>query len=96
MRADHADDVGFMLGGCFWDGPLKIIGRVSVQYVCIANKKIHVLDIEAQSINQPISILALFFVVKAFLFISSGNVTKEDKSVCRTMMAYWASFVRNG
>lgn len=30
VRADHADDVGFMLGGCFWDGPLKIIGRVLV------------------------------------------------------------------
>ncbi|XP_075898892.1 carboxylesterase 3 [Nelusetta ayraudi] len=50
VRADHADDVGFMLGGCFWDGPLKII----------------------------------------------GNITKEDESVCRAMMAYWASFVRNG
>lgn len=37
VRADHADDVGFMLGGCFWDGPLKIIGRVPMfcySYIC--------------------------------------------------------------
>lgn len=27
VKADHADDVGFMFGGCFWDGDIKIIGR---------------------------------------------------------------------
>ncbi|XP_074534089.1 carboxylesterase 3 isoform X2 [Halichoeres trimaculatus] len=50
VKADHADDVGFMFGGCFWDGDIKII----------------------------------------------GTITKEDESLCRTMMAYWANFVRNG
>ncbi|TWW76180.1 Carboxylesterase 5A [Takifugu flavidus] len=25
-----------------------------------------------------------------------GNVTKEDEDVCRTMMAYWATFIRTG
>ncbi|KAM9854903.1 carboxylesterase 3 [Aulostomus maculatus] len=50
VKADHADDVGFVFGGCFWNGHIKII----------------------------------------------GNITKEDESVCRTMMAYWGSFVRTG
>lgn len=27
VKADHADDVGFMFGGCFWNGHAKIIGR---------------------------------------------------------------------
>lgn len=26
VRADHADDVGFVFGGCFWDGRIKITG----------------------------------------------------------------------
>uniref|UniRef100_A0A8C2X3D8 Carboxylic ester hydrolase n=1 Tax=Cyclopterus lumpus TaxID=8103 RepID=A0A8C2X3D8_CYCLU len=26
VKADHADDVGFMFGGCFWSGHTKIIG----------------------------------------------------------------------
>eukprot|EP00066_Takifugu_rubripes_P026358 XP_011615624.1 PREDICTED: carboxylesterase 4A [Takifugu rubripes] len=26
----------------------------------------------------------------------TGNVTKEDEDVCRTMMAYWATFIRTG
>lgn len=30
VRADHADDVGFMFGGCFWNGQIKITGRFSV------------------------------------------------------------------
>uniref|UniRef100_A0A8C7ZF59 Carboxylesterase 2a n=1 Tax=Oryzias sinensis TaxID=183150 RepID=A0A8C7ZF59_9TELE len=50
VRADHADDVGFVFGGCFWDGHMKI----------------------------------------------TGNVTEEDERVCRTMMSYWANFVRTG
>uniref|UniRef100_A0A3P9IZB7 Carboxylic ester hydrolase n=1 Tax=Oryzias latipes TaxID=8090 RepID=A0A3P9IZB7_ORYLA len=50
VRADHADDVGFVFGGCFWDGRIKI----------------------------------------------TGNVTEEDERVCRTMMSYWANFVRTG
>lgn len=50
VKADHADDVGFMFGGCFWNGHIKII----------------------------------------------GNITKEDESLCRTMMAYWGSFTRTG
>uniref|UniRef100_UPI0037E92D00 carboxylesterase 3 n=1 Tax=Semicossyphus pulcher TaxID=241346 RepID=UPI0037E92D00 len=50
VKADHADDVGFMFGGCFWNGHIKI----------------------------------------------TGNITKEDESLCRTMMAYWANFVRTG
>ncbi|RCU34961.1 hypothetical protein DVA76_18560 [Acinetobacter baumannii] len=27
---------------------------------------------------------------------SSGNITKEDESLCRTMMAYWANFASTG
>ncbi|KAM7002567.1 carboxylesterase 3 [Tautogolabrus adspersus] len=50
VKADHADDVGFMFGGCFWNGDIKII----------------------------------------------GNINKEDESLCKTMMAYWANFVRSG
>ncbi|XP_040895227.1 carboxylesterase 3 [Toxotes jaculatrix] len=50
VKADHADDVGFMFGGCFWNGHIKII----------------------------------------------GNITKEDERLCRTMIAYWANFVRTG
>lgn len=25
-----------------------------------------------------------------------GNVTKEDEDVCRSMMSYWAAFIRTG
>ncbi|KAL4004043.1 collagen type VI alpha [Sarotherodon galilaeus] len=50
VKADHADDVGLMLGGCFWNGNIKIL----------------------------------------------GNITKEDERFCRTMMSYWANFVRSG
>ncbi|XP_034541974.1 carboxylesterase 3 [Notolabrus celidotus] len=50
VKADHADDVGFMFGGCFWDGDIKIV----------------------------------------------GPITKEDESLCKTMMAYWANFIRTG
>ena len=27
VKADHADDVGFMFGACFWNGHIKLIGR---------------------------------------------------------------------
>ncbi|KAM3608545.1 uncharacterized protein V6R79_000794 [Siganus canaliculatus] len=50
VKADHADDVGFMFGGCFWNGDVKII----------------------------------------------GSVTKDDETLCRTMMKYWANFARTG
>ncbi|XP_029951956.1 carboxylesterase 3 [Salarias fasciatus] len=29
VKADHADDVGFVFGGCFWNGEIKIIGNVT-------------------------------------------------------------------
>ncbi|XP_056138161.1 carboxylesterase 5A-like [Lampris incognitus] len=29
VKADHADDVGFMFGGCFWGGQIKIIGTIT-------------------------------------------------------------------
>ncbi|GAA6224619.1 carboxylesterase 5A-like isoform X2 [Lates japonicus] len=29
VKADHADDVGFMFGGCFWNGRIKIIGNIT-------------------------------------------------------------------
>ncbi|XP_036964376.1 carboxylesterase 3 isoform X2 [Acanthopagrus latus] len=29
VKADHADDVGFMFGGCFWDGHIKVIGNIT-------------------------------------------------------------------
>lgn len=38
VKADHADDVGFMFGGCFWDGQIKVIGKLCImccpQYRC--------------------------------------------------------------
>uniref|UniRef100_A0A3B4TE44 Carboxylic ester hydrolase n=1 Tax=Seriola dumerili TaxID=41447 RepID=A0A3B4TE44_SERDU len=27
VKADHADDVGFVFGGCFWNGHIRIIGN---------------------------------------------------------------------
>ncbi|XP_047206887.1 carboxylesterase 3 [Girardinichthys multiradiatus] len=50
VKTDHGDDVGFVFGGCFWNGHIRII----------------------------------------------GNITKEDERICRTMMSYWASFIRTG
>ncbi|KAJ7997747.1 hypothetical protein DPEC_G00215330 [Dallia pectoralis] len=50
VKADHADDIGFMLGICFWNGHIKI----------------------------------------------TGAVTEEEKTLCKTMMAYWANFARTG
>ncbi|KAM6937431.1 carboxylesterase 3 [Xenentodon cancila] len=29
VKADHADDVGFMFGGCFWNGPAKLNGNIT-------------------------------------------------------------------
>ncbi|TMS05432.1 Fatty acyl-CoA hydrolase precursor, medium chain [Larimichthys crocea] len=29
VKADHADDVGFMFGGCFWNAHIKIIGNIT-------------------------------------------------------------------
>ncbi|XP_068996143.1 carboxylesterase 3 isoform X2 [Embiotoca jacksoni] len=29
VKADHADEVGLMFGGCFWDGPVRIIGNIT-------------------------------------------------------------------
>ncbi|KAL6479036.1 hypothetical protein MHYP_G00124690 [Metynnis hypsauchen] len=29
VKADHADDVGFVFGSCFWSGQVKMIGTVS-------------------------------------------------------------------
>ncbi|XP_015244406.1 PREDICTED: carboxylesterase 5A-like isoform X1 [Cyprinodon variegatus] len=29
VRADHADDVGFMFGGCFWNGQIRITGNIT-------------------------------------------------------------------
>lgn len=60
VRADHADDVGFMLGGCFWNGPLKIIGRVPIicsSYICFLFfyfVDLNVLEMENKSINEHI------------------------------------------
>ncbi|XP_037538524.1 carboxylesterase 3 [Nematolebias whitei] len=50
VKADHADDIGFMFGGFFWNGHIKF----------------------------------------------TGNFSKEDERFCRTIMSYWASFVRTG
>lgn len=33
VKADHADDVGFMFGGCFWNGHIKIIGRFNMLFI---------------------------------------------------------------
>ncbi|XP_023253090.1 carboxylesterase 5A-like [Seriola lalandi dorsalis] len=29
VKADHADDVGFVFGGCFWNGHIRIIGNIT-------------------------------------------------------------------
>ncbi|XP_071346377.1 carboxylesterase 3 [Trachinotus anak] len=29
VKADHADDVGFVFGGCFWNGLIRIIGNIT-------------------------------------------------------------------
>ncbi|XP_039598825.1 carboxylesterase 5A-like, partial [Polypterus senegalus] len=29
VKADHADEIGFVFGGCFWDGHLKFNGKHS-------------------------------------------------------------------
>ncbi|XP_019962378.2 carboxylesterase 3 isoform X1 [Paralichthys olivaceus] len=50
VKSDHADDVVFMFGACFWNGHVQI----------------------------------------------GANFTEGDKQLCRTMMAYWANFARNG
>ncbi|KAJ0029492.1 hypothetical protein NQD34_004489 [Periophthalmus magnuspinnatus] len=50
VKADHADDVGFVFGACFWNGNIKVI----------------------------------------------GNFTKEEETLCRNMMSYWANFARTG
>lgn len=49
VKADHADDVGFVFGSCFWNGHLKIIGTPS----------------------------------------------EEENQLCKTVMGYWANFVRS-
>uniref|UniRef100_A0A6Q2X5C2 Carboxylic ester hydrolase n=1 Tax=Esox lucius TaxID=8010 RepID=A0A6Q2X5C2_ESOLU len=50
VKSDHADDIGFMFGSCFWNGHIKI----------------------------------------------TGTITEEEKTLCKTMMAYWANFARTG
>jgi len=27
VKSDHADDVGFVFGACFWDGHVRIEGK---------------------------------------------------------------------
>ncbi|XP_068580163.1 carboxylesterase 3 isoform X3 [Cebidichthys violaceus] len=31
VKADHGDEVGFMFGGCFWSGHIKIIGNITTE-----------------------------------------------------------------
>ncbi|XP_051513379.1 carboxylesterase 5A-like [Myxocyprinus asiaticus] len=50
VKADHADDVGYVFGACFWNGHIKIIGTFS----------------------------------------------EEENQLCKTVMGYWANFIRNG
>ncbi|XP_052008102.1 carboxylesterase 5A-like [Xyrauchen texanus] len=50
VNADHADDVGFVFGACFWNGHIKLI----------------------------------------------GNLSEEENKLCKTIMGYWANFIRNG
>ncbi|KAM4553442.1 carboxylesterase 3 [Fundulus diaphanus] len=50
VKADHADEVGFMFGGCFWNSHIRI----------------------------------------------TANITQEDENLCRTMMSYWANFIKTG
>ena len=33
VKADHADEVGFMFGGCFWNGHIKITGMFAIDSV---------------------------------------------------------------
>ncbi|XP_029992389.1 carboxylesterase 3 isoform X2 [Sphaeramia orbicularis] len=31
VKADHADEVGFMFGGCFWNGDIKVLGNITTE-----------------------------------------------------------------
>ncbi|KAI5623946.1 carboxylesterase 3 precursor, partial [Silurus asotus] len=50
VKADHADEVGFVFGACFWNGHVKVL----------------------------------------------GTITEEENQLCKTIMRYWANFVRTG
>ncbi|XDV28822.1 hypothetical protein PO909_032030 [Leuciscus waleckii] len=50
VKADHADEVGFVFGACFWDGHVK----------------------------------------------TEGTLSEEENQLCRTVMGYWANFIRTG
>ncbi|XP_048112489.1 carboxylesterase 5A-like isoform X1 [Alosa alosa] len=50
VRADHSDELMFIFGACFWDGHIKV----------------------------------------------TGKITEEENRLCKTMMAYWANFMRTG
>ncbi|XP_053478953.1 carboxylesterase 3 [Ictalurus furcatus] len=50
VKADHADDVYFVFGACFWNGHVTVI----------------------------------------------GTITEEENQLCKTIMGYWANFVRTG
>ncbi|XP_046720166.1 carboxylesterase 3 [Silurus meridionalis] len=50
VKADHADEVGYVFGACFWNGHVKVL----------------------------------------------GTITEEENQLCKTIMRYWANFVRTG
>ncbi|XP_063052895.1 carboxylesterase 5A-like isoform X3 [Engraulis encrasicolus] len=50
VKADHSDELMFIFGACFWNGHIRV----------------------------------------------TGKITEEEKQLCRTMMAYWANFMRTG
>ncbi|KAL2093079.1 hypothetical protein ACEWY4_010391 [Coilia grayii] len=50
VKADHADELMFIFGACFWNGHIRV----------------------------------------------TGKITEEENQLCKTLMAYWANFMRTG
>lgn len=91
VKADHADDVGFVFGACFWSGHIQITGGLDI--LCHhKHLRVEVILISGNGgINQEINVTTK---VKDVPF--SGIITAEDERLCRTMMSYWGSFTRTG
>ncbi|KAM9814548.1 carboxylesterase 3 [Syngnathus typhle] len=55
VKADHGDDVGFVFGGCFWSGSVKMIGNMSKEdeQQCLTIMKYWANFVRAGSPNGP-------------------------------------------
>ncbi|XP_051918047.1 carboxylesterase 3 [Hippocampus zosterae] len=55
VKADHGDDVGFVFGGCFWSGMVKMIGNMTTEdeQHCLTIMKYWANFVRAGSPNGP-------------------------------------------